>query len=171
MTGALLRAPTPCDGCATPRVAQWPTDPRAGLDRRDNGAATMHSRRAGLGGRVNTNMLFTDDQVIAMQLSCCILAGISLIFGSIICYWMFRMKKVFRHKYVLSFCVTTRRAFLQVSRRRLILLLMLADVLRSIWLFVFPLVSLVQGAIPSHSPFCQASGFFSNVSYDMAGEY
>lgn len=49
-------------------------------------------------------------------------------------------------------------------------MLMLADVLRSIWLFVFPAVSLATGGVPSDSAFCQVSGFFSNASYDMAGK-
>lgn len=51
------------------------------------------------------------------------------------------------------------------------MLLITADLLRSLWLFAFTIVNLLHGLTQTHDPFCQASGFFLQVAYGMAGVY
>ena len=48
----------------------------------------------------------------------------------------------------------------------LIMLLIQGDFLKALWLMVFPLVSLTAGPIPSESPFCQVSGYFTAVGIE-----
>ena len=47
------------------------------------------------------------------------------------------------------------------------MLLMAADIFRSIWLIVFPVVTFVKGTVSSHSRFCQATGFLTQMSFEM----
>lgn len=53
---------------------------------------------------------------------------------------------------------------------RLILILTIADIIRSTWLCVFPFISLVHGPIESASSFCQAAGFLTQTGIEMAGK-
>ncbi len=50
------------------------------------------------------------------------------------------------------------------------MILIVADVVRSNWLFVFPVVTFVNGIVSSHSDFCQVSGFFTQTGLEMAGK-
>ena len=47
------------------------------------------------------------------------------------------------------------------------MMLIAADTFRSIWLFVFSVVSCTRGTIASRSAFCQVNGFFTQMSFEM----
>lgn len=55
-------------------------------------------------------------------------------------------------------------------RRTLVLVLILADCSKSLWIMIFSIVGLATSDnIPSRSPFCQAGGFFLQASYEACG--
>ncbi|PHH51215.1 G protein-coupled receptor GPR1 [Ceratocystis fimbriata CBS 114723] len=63
--------------------------------------------------------------------------------------------------------LTSRRSF----RHDLVLLLIISDFTKSLWLFLFPLISLISGPIASASLLCQISGFclsFGLEAFDIA---
>lgn len=63
----------------------------------------------------------------------------------------------------------TKRFKLTSAPFSLIMILMVGDLLRSTFLFVFPLVSLAQGHIQTKTPFCQASGMLTQTGVEIAG--
>jgi G protein-coupled receptor GPR1 len=75
--------------------------------------------------------------VLAVAITC---ALISLVAAFFTCWWFARMKRTFRH--------------------HLIMLLIVSDMCKAVWFFVFPLIVLVSGPVSSSSSFCQVSGFF-----------
>ncbi len=66
-------------------------------------------------------------------------ASISLITASMTCWWFAIMKRSFRH--------------------HLIMLLVISDMGKAIWFFIFPLFVFARGPISSSSTLCQAGGF------------
>lgn len=46
-------------------------------------------------------------------------------------------------------------------------MLVAADTFRSIWLFVFPILTFVKGPVPTRNGFCQASGYMTQMSFEM----
>ena len=46
-------------------------------------------------------------------------------------------------------------------------MLVAIDIFRSIWLIVFPLVTFTKGTVPTRTGFCQASGYFIQMSFEM----
>lgn len=54
---------------------------------------------------------------------------------------------------------------------RLIMILVIGDLIRSIWFFIIPLINLVRGPVESHTDFCQVSGFFLQVGIETAGKF
>lgn len=75
--------------------------------------------------------------ILAVAIAC---ALISLVAALFTCWWFARMKRTFRH--------------------HLIMLLIVSDMCKAVWFFVFPIVALVSGPVSSSSSFCQVSGFF-----------
>ena len=63
------------------------------------------------------------------------------------------------------------RSAWKLTLARLILILVVADVLRSFWLFAFPIANLAYGSFPTSSGLCQACGFFTQMAYEMAGSF
>lgn len=98
---------------------------------------------------LDTTSLYSPGQILAIQLAAGIVALISLLGSLLALYWFAMMRKKFRH--------------------RLIIILVVADTFRSAWLFVFPMVYIAQNGINSASALCQASGFFTQTGYEMAG--
>lgn len=66
-------------------------------------------------------------------------------------YWFFSMQRNFR--------IT------------LVLILVLSDASKSLWIFVFNAVGLAGIPIRTHSAFCQVGGFFLQMSFEACGEW
>ena len=66
-------------------------------------------------------------------------ASISLVTAFLTYWWLAMMKRIFRH--------------------HLIMLLIVSDMCKAVWFFIFPLVAIVSGPVSSSSSFCQVSGF------------
>lgn len=83
-------------------------------------------------------------------------ASVSVLSTLAALYWFVKMKRSFRHEYVLLSPPPARRP---LTADRLILLLIQSDFLKSMAFVVFAIVSFVWGNVPSDSVFCQVSGF------------
>jgi len=127
--------------------------------------------RRTLGGTVDISALYTKSQVQLIQATACSVAGLSLLGGLITLYWFCRMKKKFRHKSVpvVTMTLGSHNFVLIFVQYSLIIILITGDLLRSLFLFVFPLVSLIRGHIQSKDPFCQASGYLTQTGIEVAG--
>lgn len=68
------------------------------------------------------------------------MASISLVSAIVAFQWFALMKRSFRH--------------------HLIFLLIISDMIKALWFFIFPIVVFTKGTVDSSSGFCQASGFF-----------
>jgi G protein-coupled receptor GPR1 len=83
---------------------------------------------------------FSTDQnhaILAVGVTC---ASLSLIAALVAFQWFAFMKRSFRH--------------------HLVLLLIVSDMWKALWYFLFPVVVFTRGQVDSTSHFCQASGFF-----------
>ncbi|KAF2148880.1 hypothetical protein K461DRAFT_315839 [Myriangium duriaei CBS 260.36] len=99
------------------------------------------SDNMGLGSHgLDVNSLFTNQQKLAIQYASASVACLSLVATLVSLYWFAIMARNFR--------------------RTLVLLLLTADMFKSLWFFVFPAVSLSVGGIASGSAFCHVGGFF-----------
>jgi G protein-coupled receptor GPR1 len=83
---------------------------------------------------------FSPAQTRAILIAGVTCASISLLAALIAFQWFAFMKRSFRH--------------------HLILLLILSDMWKALWYFIFPIVVFTRGNVDSTSNFCQASGFF-----------
>jgi G protein-coupled receptor GPR1 len=83
---------------------------------------------------------FSPAQTRAVLIAGVTCASISLLAALIAFQWFAFMKRSFRH--------------------HLILLLILSDMWKALWYFIFPIVVFTRGKVDSTSNFCQASGFF-----------
>jgi G protein-coupled receptor GPR1 len=83
---------------------------------------------------------FSPAQTRAVLIAGVTCASISLLAALIAFQWFAFMKRSFRH--------------------HLILLLILSDMWKALWYFIFPVVVFTRGKVDSTSNFCQASGFF-----------
>lgn len=83
---------------------------------------------------------FSPAQTRAVLIAGVTCASISLLAALIAFQWFAFMKRSFRH--------------------HLILLLILSDMWKALWYFIFPIVVFTRGKVESTSNFCQASGFF-----------
>lgn len=75
--------------------------------------------------------------ILIAGLSC---ACVSFVAAFVALRWFVLMKKCFRH--------------------RLVLYLIASDTFKAVWYFVFAVVTIAKGPVPSDSGFCNASGFF-----------
>jgi G protein-coupled receptor GPR1 len=91
-------------------------------------------------------------------------ATISIISGSLSLFWFLRMRRAFRHQFVTH--VFKIEAKLMYS---LIMLLILSNLWRALWYFLFPIVGFARGTISSQSSFCQVSGFMLSYGIEGAG--
>jgi G protein-coupled receptor GPR1 len=83
---------------------------------------------------------FSPAQTRAVLIAGVTCASISLVAALIAFQWFAFMKRSFRH--------------------HLIFLLILSDMWKALWYFIFPVVVFTRGKVDSTSNFCQASGFF-----------
>jgi G protein-coupled receptor GPR1 len=91
-------------------------------------------------------------------------ATISIIAGSLSLFWFLRMRKAFRHQFVPQ--ALKDEAKLIYS---LIMLLILSNLWRALWYFLFPIIGFARGKISSQSAFCQVSGFMLSYGIEGAG--
>ena len=47
-------------------------------------------------------------------------------------------------------------------------MLVAADIFRSLWLLIFPIITFVEGIISSNTGFCQVSGYFTQMGFEMS---
>ncbi|KAI9152141.1 G protein-coupled receptor GPR1 [Paramyrothecium foliicola] len=87
-------------------------------------------------------------QIRGLQIASLTLASISVVFAIFSHCWFLRMKRSFRHD--------------------LIMLLIQSDLLKALWLMIFPIYELVNGPVKSSSAFCQASGFFLTLGIEAS---
>lgn len=85
-------------------------------------------------------------QLFVLYVSSVIAGGLSLISTIIAMASFLRMRRSFRHD--------------------LILLLILSDLLKTLWLVILPATELVQGTVASTSSLCQISGYFLSVGIE-----
>lgn len=102
-----------------------------------------------LGGHVDSTARLTSGEAEAIQIVVCIMSGLSLLSAIVTLCWFFQMKRRFRHV--------------------LIMLLIVANVTRSVFLFASGLESLTHKGVRSMTGFCQASGFFTQMGIEQAG--
>ena len=84
-----------------------------------------------------TSSLDSPRATLIVAITC---ASISLIAASLTCWWFAIMKRSFRH--------------------HLIMFLIVSDMGKAVWFFIFPLFVFVRGSISSSSTLCQVGGFF-----------
>jgi G protein-coupled receptor GPR1 len=102
---------------------------------------TLHEVTRGLGMRpANPLGAFSTDQNLAILVVGVTCASLSLLATLVTFQWFAFMKRSFRH--------------------HLIFLLIVSDMWKALWYFVFPIVVFTRGKVDSSSNFCQASGFF-----------
>ncbi|KAG6040786.1 hypothetical protein E4U41_007055 [Claviceps citrina] len=89
---------------------------------------------------------FNDRQLLALSISSVVAGGLSLVATIVAVASFLRMRRSFRHD--------------------LILLLMLSDMLKTLWLVILPATELVRGTIASTSNLCQISGYFLSVGIE-----
>src|SRR5271155_2707617 len=100
-----------------------------------------HEITRGLGMPLSETLgAFSPAQTRAVLIAGVTCASISLLAALIAFQWFAFMKRSFRH--------------------HLILLLILSDMWKALWYFIFPIVVFTRGKVDSTSNFCQASGFF-----------
>ncbi|KAF2873465.1 G protein-coupled glucose receptor regulating Gpa2-domain-containing protein, partial [Massariosphaeria phaeospora] len=85
-----------------------------------------------------------------VRLASAICAAVSIAASSVTFYWFCRMNKRFRH--------------------RLIMFLVYGDLTRAGWMFIFTMVSMLQGTVHTDSSFCQASGFMVQYGTETSGQ-
>lgn len=63
-----------------------------------------------------------------------------------------------------------RTVLIQKFLTRLIMLLIYGDLMKTSWLFIFAIVSIVRGTVKTNSSFCQASGFLVQYGMETSGK-
>ncbi|KAF2188223.1 hypothetical protein K469DRAFT_768687 [Zopfia rhizophila CBS 207.26] len=87
----------------------------------------------------NSSNLYAKHRKFIVQVAAMTCAAISMVASFTTFYWFSRKEKLFRH--------------------RLIMFLIYGDLTKATWLFLFSVVSIARGIIPTESAFCWASGF------------
>ena len=111
---------------------------------------TSRSSSRGLSGRPKTALgAFSPAQsraILCVGVAC---ASVSLLAALISLRWFLLMRRSYRH--------------------HLILFLIISDTWKSLWYFIFPIVSFSKGGrVPSASNFCQASGFLLSIGLEAS---
>ncbi|KAL1597957.1 G protein-coupled receptor gpr1 [Paraconiothyrium brasiliense] len=86
-----------------------------------------------------TFQIYNPQGTYNMRVAAAACAAISVVASFIVIYWFCRMEKRFRH--------------------RLIMLLIVGDLMKAMWLFLQAVLSLARGTTNTESAFCQSSGF------------
>lgn len=115
------------------------------------------------------NAAFT--HLFELNVAAVVVGSLSLISTIVAVAWFLRMRRGFRHEYVakllpMPFLEDFCSFFANETSYSLILLLILSDMLKTLWLVLLPVVELVHGRIPSNSTFCQVSGFFLSAGIE-----
>ncbi|OAA38804.1 Plasma membrane G protein coupled receptor (GPCR) [Metarhizium rileyi] len=105
---------------------------------------TASSRGLTLEGTSNWGT--TTEHVFQLNVAAVVVGSLSLLATLVAVAFFLRMRRSFRHD--------------------LILLLILSDMLSTLWLVLLPAIELSNGRIPSNSTFCQISGFFLSLGIE-----
>lgn len=62
------------------------------------------------------------------------------------------------------------RTSMLLMKARLIMLLIFGDAMRASWYFIFAVVAIARGNVPTLSGFCQASGFLLYLGTKVSGD-
>ncbi|KAF2859276.1 hypothetical protein K470DRAFT_271717 [Piedraia hortae CBS 480.64] len=111
--------------------------------------AKLSARKAsGIGSAqaVDASLILATQRARAVQVVAAVASSLSIIATACAIYWFCMMRRNFR--------------------RNLVLLLIASDCWKSIWYFAFSVSSLALGRPPTHSPWCQISGYFLHASIE-----
>ena len=107
---------------------------------------------------------FSPRQLWDLKLTALVVAPISVASALVALFWFTRMKRSYRHEYVL--CSPDHWSLLTLLS--LIMLLILSDMFKAIWFLIYPIVEMVHGDVSSRSAFCQVSGFFLTMAIEAS---
>jgi hypothetical protein len=110
----------------------------------------LNMRSLGSASAVNASMILDAQQERTVQVLATTTSSISLVAAICAVYWFCMMRRNFR--------------------RDLVLLLIVGGSWKSLWFFVFSVVTFAGHTIESETVFCQASGYMLQVGFEMCGE-
>lgn len=128
----------------------------------------MSVPRRGLGGISEKSNNYTRQEQHIQQVVAVASASISMLSAFVSFYWFVKMKRNFRHQYV----VGPRRLRFGNSESlimpRLIVLLIGSDMFKALWYWI-PSISILAGRDPIPHDFCQGAGFLLAVGVEASG--
>ncbi|WQF84260.1 Putative G protein-coupled receptor GPR1 [Colletotrichum destructivum] len=127
-------------------MASWPPDIDVSQSPTAPGPEVFVVHRTAAPGRIPEGL--TDRHWTAIQSASLVVAALSFVSTTIAFYWFSRRRRSLRHE--------------------LIMLLTSSDMLKSLWLIIFPIVDFKMGSVTSESSFCQVSGFFLSVGIEAS---
>jgi len=121
----------------------------------------------GLGGLLESpGTILKQQQKINVQILSAVAASISVLSCLLALYWFLLLHRNFRRTYVVYhvWLMTTTD-----NGHRLVLLLILSDLFKSLWMLIFPAVSLATGGVATGDAFCNAGGFLLQLGMEACG--
>jgi G protein-coupled receptor GPR1 len=113
---------------------------------------------------------FSKRQFTILEALAVTFASFSLFASLVSFYWFLRMRRSFRHEYVIqTSCHTLVDLFPCSPLPSLIMLLIQSDMIKAVGFMLYPVIVFAQGPVTSDSIFCQFNGFVLSVGIEASG--